>query len=65
MASWPLVLIFKFHISLPMCLFFAVLSLVRLSQLRWHKYVNLGHNFILLSDARIYRTNFILAQYFY
>ena len=65
MASWLLVLIFEFHLSLPMCLFFAVLSLVRLSQLRWRKYINLGHSFILLSDARIYRTNFIPAQYFY
>jgi len=45
--------------------FFAVLSLACLSQLRWHKYINLGHSFILLSDARIYRTNFILAQDFY
>ena len=65
MASWPLVLIFEFHLSLPMCLFFALLSLVRLSQLRWHKYINLGHSFILLSDAHIYRTHFIPAQYFY
>jgi len=34
------------------------------SQLRWHRYANLGQTSILLSNSRVHHTDFIPAQYF-
>jgi hypothetical protein len=52
----------RFHLNLNMCLSFLGAFPASSSQLRFHRYANLGQTSILLSDSGVYHTDFIPAH---